>query len=463
MHTSTSLGRSDSIGSLAVRSARGWKSRAEGGRKRSAGATGKIGAIGQALQYGLSLFVLAGVAATAAEPALPVTRVSPAGEHVFFGYYDVPAVDPKTGRHLAHRVAFRDRLPTVADEAELGTYRLDGDGTFQPFAKTRAWNFQQGSMLQWLGDGTDRVFYNEVRPDGKDYRGVLHDLATGKRTHTDRALANVSRDGRWGIAIDFDRMHDFRPGYGYALRDDPRVEIMHPADDGVWVCDLRTGKSKLILSLAALYERVKGMSPLMEQKLLINHITFNPSASRLVLLLRNFPSAEPRPKGQPAWRTVVFTVARDGSDLRLLVPVGMASHYHWRDDATIVFYSDGPQGPQLYEITDAPTPRFVALDPAFFKRDGHCTYSADGRWMLYDSYPDAQRQQRLFVYDLQKRRGRELGQFYSMPAAISDFRCDLHPRWLPDGRISFDSTHERYRAFYLVDPRALLSSWGREP
>ncbi|MBI4623817.1 MAG: hypothetical protein HY736_11460, partial [Verrucomicrobia bacterium] len=326
MHTSTSLGHIDSVGSLAVRSTRGWIVKPGGGRPRGARTTGKIGAIGRALQYGLSSFVLAGVAATAAEPGMPVTRVSPASEHVFFGYYDVPAVDAASKRHLAHRVAFRDRLPTATDEAELGIYTLDGDGTFRPFAKTRAWNFQQGSMLQWLGDGTGRVFYNEVRSDGKGYRGALHDLATGKRAHTDRALANVSRDGRWGIAIDFDRMHDFRPGYGYALRDDPRADVLHPADDGVWVCDLRTGKSKLVLSLAALYERVKGMSPLMEQKLLINHITFNPSASRLILLLRNFPSAGPRPKGQPAWRTVVFTVARDGSDLRLLVPVGMASH-----------------------------------------------------------------------------------------------------------------------------------------
>jgi hypothetical protein len=229
------------------------------------------------------------------------------------------------------------------------------------------------------------------------------------------------------------------------------------------VCDLRTGKSRLVASLAALYERVKGTSPLVEEKLLINHITFNPSGTRFLMLLRNFPSSAPRPKGQPAWRTVVFTAARDGSDVRTLVPFGMASHYHWRDDRTVVLWSDGPQGAQLYEITDEPTPKFTALDPAFFKRDGHCSYSADGRWMLYDSYPDAQRQQRLYVYDLQKRRGRELGQFFSIQAEVTDIRCDLHPRWLPDGRVSFDSTHEGYRAFYVADLPAFLASWGQEP
>jgi hypothetical protein len=393
----------------------------------------------------------------AAELAVPVTRLSAAGEQVFFGYYDVPAVDAATGRHLAHRVPFRDRLPAAADEAELGTIALEGgERSFQPFATTRAWNFQQGSMLQWLGDGSGRVFYNEVAPDGRGYRGVLHDLASGRKAYTDRALANVSRDGRWGLAIDFDRMHDFRPGYGYALRDDPRQNVPHPADDGVWVCDLRTGRSRLVLSLAVLYERVKGVSPLVEQKLLINHITFNSSATRLVLLLRNFPPAEPRPKGQPAWRTTVFTVARDGTDPRLLVPFGLASHYHWRDDRVLVFWSDGPQGAQLYEITDESPPKFTILDRAFFPRDGHCSYSTDGRWLLYDSYPDTQRRQHLYVYDLVQRRGLELGAFHSPPVAVTDIRCDLHPRWLPGGRVSFDSTHEGFRGLYVADLRGVL-------
>jgi len=406
--------------------------------------------------------IAAAVAASAATTPDSAVRVSPADAQVFFGYYDLPAVDAATGRHLAHRVAFRDRLPTAADEIELGVIVLGGDGAFRPFAKTRAWNFQQGALLQWLGDGTGRVFYNDVRPAGGGYRGVLHDLKTDQRTFTDRALANVSRDGRWGLAVDFDRLHDFRPGYGYAAQDDPRAGVLHPADDGVWVCDLRTGKSRLVLSLAALHERVRTLSPLMEQKLLVNHLTFNPSASRFVLLLRNFPSPGPRPKGQSAWQTVVFTAARDGSDLRLLVPPGYASHYHWRDDATIVFHCDGPQGPQLYEITDAPTPRFFALDPAFFKRDGHCSYSTDGHWMLYDSYPDAAKKQHLYLYDLQKRRGRELGAFAALPVPVIDIRCDLHPRWLPDGRISFDSTHEGFRGFYLVDPRAVMKTWDQE-
>jgi hypothetical protein len=390
-----------------------------------------------------------------------ITRLSNAGLQMFFGYYDVAAVDHATGRHLAHRVDVRDRLPTAEDEAELGFVSLDGEGKFTVFARTKAWNFQQGAMLQWVGDGSGRVFFNEAAPDCRRARGVLLDIESGVRTYTDRGLVDLSDNGQWGLSVDFGRLYDFRPGYGYAIHDDPRQSELHPRDDGVWVCDLATGESKLVVSLAALHARVGSLSPFMQGKLLVNHLTFNPSASRFVFLLRNFPIPDaPRTPGS-RWRTTVLTAARDGSDIRILVPPGYASHYHWRDDSTIVFHCDGPQGRQLYEITDVAKPTFTAIDPGFFLRDGHCSYSADRRWMLYDTYPDENRQQHLVLYDLKERRGWTIGSFRSETVPIIDLRCDLHPRWLPDGRISFDSTHERFRGIYIADVRSWILPSGR--
>ena len=393
------------------------------------------------------------------DPDVKITRLSAANEQTFFAYYDLPAFDATTSRHLANRVPFRDRMPTADDTAELGT--IATAGKFEPFARTQAWNFQQGALLQWLGGASNRVFYNEINPARDGYRGVLHDLGTGARTYTDRALANLSRDGRWGLGVDFDRLHDFRPGYGYALRDDPHEKVPHPDDDGIWLCDLSTGRSHLILSLAAICAQVHHLAPELQMKLLINHITFNPSADRFIFLLRNFPPAKVPPTVKRAWRDVVLTADREGKNVRVLVAPGYASHYHWRDDTTLVFHSDGPQGPQLYEITDTATPKFTALDPAFFPKDGHCSYSPDGRWMLYDSYPDKEGMQHLYLYNLAAKKGVDLAAFAALPVPIVDIRCDLHPRWIDASRVSFDSTHEGCRGIYLADLRAVQERESR--
>lgn len=385
-------------------------------------------------------------------PPLParVRRISPELHSCFFGYYDVPAVDPSGRRHLVHRVAFRDRLPTARDPAELGWIESDRPGEIVTFATSHAWNFQQGAGLQWLGDGSSRIFYNHVRPDGTGYHGVLHDANARSHETTDRALAALSGDGRWGLGINFDRLYDFRPGYGYAATPDPHRDELHPADDGIWLCDLQSGRSELVLSLAQLHRLLAPLVSAFVGKLLVNHVSFNPTGERFLALIRNFPApdAPERPGGR--WTTALLTANRDGTEVRILV-VGYASHYHWRDTTTIACHCDGPAGVQLYELTDTPAPAFHALDPLFFERDGHVSYGPDRQQLLYDGYPDADGRQPLYVYNRGTRRAVSLGSFAALPVPLHDLRCDLHPRWIGGRAVSFDSTHGGQRSIYVID------------
>ena len=50
--------------------------------------------------------------------------------------------------------------------------------------------------------------------------------------------------------MDFRRLNDVRPGYGYAGLPDPHRDELAPKDAGIWRVDLATGKDELILSLA---------------------------------------------------------------------------------------------------------------------------------------------------------------------------------------------------------------------
>jgi hypothetical protein len=306
-------------------------------------------------------------------------------------------------------------------------------------------------MLQWMGHDGDRIAYNDFN-DADGFHSVVYsfgeDRITGKISWP---AASLSSDGRFALSVNFPRMFDFRPGYGYCNLPDKWRNEKQPADDGIYLVDLKNNSTRLILSLADIASAIKEFAPVAGEKLLVNHITFNPRGTRFLALVRNFPVIVPgAPDG--AWRTTLITAGRDGSDLRVLsTGICFASHYHWKNDDVFAVYCDGPQGMQLYETTDAGAGAFHAIDGAFFKKDGHCSYSPDKTQMLYDSYPDASRFQHLYIYDLKNRRGREIGAFHSPSANPIDIRCDLHPRWSPDGKhISFDSTHEGFRGIYLL-------------
>ena len=170
------------------------------------------------------------------------------GYHYFFGYYDMRATGA-SGKHLAHRVAFWNRLPTASDVAEIGYLE---NGRFYKFAETTAWNFQQGAMLQYHPYKENTVYYN-VCENGK-FMTVTHNYATGEKKYADRATACISPDGKWGLAINFGRIYDFRPGYGYAGFTDENSSVNAPENDGVFLVDMQTGKSTLLLRYSELYK-----------------------------------------------------------------------------------------------------------------------------------------------------------------------------------------------------------------
>jgi len=92
--------------------------------------------------------------------------------------------------------------------------------------------------------------------------------------------------------------------------------------------------------------------------------------------------------------------------------------------------------------------------------DGHCSYLPGNEWILNDSYPgQSERLRELHIYHLPSGRKVPLGSFYSVPEYTGEWRCDLHPRFSPDGRsVVIDSVHEgNRRQLYLVDISRIVS------
>ncbi len=68
------------------------------------------------------------------------------------------------------------------------------------------------------------------------------------------------------------------------------------------------------------------------------------------------------------------------------------------------------------------------------------------------------RLQELYLYDVARGQRSELGAFHSPDAYHEEWRCDLHPRFSPDGtRVVVDSAHGGDgRQMYLLELDTLI-------
>ena len=367
-------------------------------------------------------------------------RITPSDTHYFFGYFDKCPWNSK-GEHPVHRVPFAGRQPRFGEAAEIGVVH---DGKFDKAAETRAWCWQQGSMLQWFDD--DRLIYNDVEDDHHVAR-----LTDG--TVFSRPVYTLSNDRRYALSLNFSRLDVERPGYGYPGLYDPSQNLAFPDDDGVFLMDLNSGENKLVVSLKRLVNEFWGLGANSAMNW-VNHLTFSPDGRRIAFIHRYRTFG---PGGIRSYVTRMFTANRDGSGLWMLPIDFHASHYTWSSNDELIVYSRLPYGGDQYRIytVGQEETRIVARDR--LPRNGHCSYSPDGKLLLTDSYtkPDGCRE--LVVYNERKDERYTLGYFYS-PDILQCTRCDLHPRWSADGkRISFDSFHEKYRGTYVIDlPEEIL-------
>ena len=380
--------------------------------------------------------------------ASEIKIITPKDEYFyFFGYYDVRATGAN-GRHLCHRTTFMDRIPEADDVCELGYLE---DGKFVKFAETRAWNFQQGAMLEYHPTKENTVFYNTIM-NGK-FVTAIHNIESGEIRYADRPSATHSHDGKYALSVNFGRIFAFRKGYGYAGAVDEYADVCVPEDDGVFYVDLETGKSRLLVS----YRDLLAESGFRDnEKVLVNHITLCPSADKYVMLVR---AMWENGKG---WDTSMMVGDLSGG-LKTLLYRTYVSHYYWLSPDTIVAHTtlDGDKTRALYTV-DAHTGKTEAVKSFFFESgrrssDIHCSLSPDGRYIVGDGYPvDGYRP--LLSIDLKTGKSKIILEAKSPDPAHPDIRCDLHARFVYNGEyVSFDTTADDGRREVAIFPIKYLA------
>ena len=155
----------------------------------------------------------------------------------FFGFHDKVPWSPDNSRILAHKIG-NQKTSKCLGELEVG-YFDENLMEFTSIASTQAWNWQQGSMLQWVDD--QRIIFNHW--NGRKNVAKLINLEDDSSKELDRPISIVSRCGTFALSFSFDRLGIGMPGYGYQNRDDHSAFDLEPEDNGMHLYNFNKNSS----------------------------------------------------------------------------------------------------------------------------------------------------------------------------------------------------------------------------
>lgn len=392
----------------------------------------------------------------------PVRTITQGPKFHWFGYYDKLQFDPTNRFVLSNQVSFEHRTPKADDAIQVGMVDTAEKDRWIELGESRSWGWQQGCMLQWIPGSKDQVIWN----DRKDDRFVSHVLNTntGKKRTLESPIYTVANNGEFALSADFARIQVMRPGYGYVGLPDKNQHNVAPKDSGIFKVDLGSGKSELILSLADVAEIPYRGEKLTNVKHYFNHLLVSPDSRRFIALHRWRKYDAANDKTQGGFITRMITANVDGSDVFVLDPSGYTSHFIWRDAEHVCMWTRPDGKNSAFYLYKDKTRKVEIVGKDVMTLNGHNTYlpTADNQWILNDTYPDRNRNQKPYLFHVPSGKAFPLGEFRLDPKYQGEWRCDTHPRSSNDGRtICIDSPHlGKGRQLHLIDVGEILDSVG---
>ncbi len=398
------------------------------------------------------------------ETFVPCRQITHGPAHHWFGYYDKQEFDPSDRFVLGNQVSFEGRGPTADDEIAVGYVDTAENDSWTEIGRSRSWGWQQGCMLQWVGTSGREVMWNDR--EGERFVCRIYDVQTQRVRTIPRPIYTLSADGRIGLSLDFSRLDNLRPGYGYEGLTDMHVADHSPHEDGIWRVDMASGHSELIFSNgdAASIHWPDGDKHSQAWHY-FNHLLINPVGTRFIFLHRYRPAFDPTTLSfEGNFITRMFTANIDGSDPYVLDPSGMTSHFIWKDNHTVTMFTKPiglPAG--FYEMVDQ-SDEIRRVGETKMLVNGHNTYlpAPYDQWILNDTYPDPKTfRQTVYLYHPPSDRRVDLGHFPSPAAYRGEWRCDTHPRCSTSGHhVVIDSPHAGGRQLHWLDIKDLMAKLG---
>jgi len=373
-----------------------------------------------------------------------IIKISPDDNmEYFFGYYDKSPWDGSDQYMLSLRVRSTCKAVAPNDEvAEIVIFDTHDNNSYRVLGETRAWNVQQGCMLQWLGDDyKTKIIYNDFR-DG-EYCSVVLNVLTGAEKVYPFPVYSVAANGEFALSLDFSRLHRLGKGYGYSNLEDLTAHEKIPDGAAIWKLDLNTGEVISVLRYSD-FSAFETRPEMLDAEHKVNHILISPNSERFMVLHRWF-------KNKRMYSRLV-TANVDGSGMYNLSDDDMVSHCFWKNNEEIVAYGRKCADGDGYYLMRDQGDEYEKIWPTLLM-DGHPSFAPAVGKAVTDTYPNRARVSDLYVIRLGDGEDqiKRVARTFSPFKYDNQLRCDLHPRWNRGGsKICVDATFEGGRGLYVV-------------
>lgn len=377
-------------------------------------------------------------------------QLTPKESHHFFGYYGISPWSQNERYFVCLETDFHNHMPRFGETARILILDLK-DHQSRIIAETRAWNYQQGTMLHWLpSDPNSKIIFNDTK--GKYVFSRILDIKTGEERTLPMGINAIGNNKNIAVCLNFKRLRKCRKVVSYPC-ETKHIKESHPSDDGIFIMDLETGEYNLIITYDEIWrahEKTRNMSKIkwFGRKLWFNHPVLNFSDSRLFFLSRY--RAFLRYLISSMW-----TIDINGDDLYCLVDYGnKLSHFSWMSDEDIMVTMriEGREHRSYVILKDKENAKRIFAEE-ILKRDGHPALSPDKSMLATDTYP-IQKKRHVLLCDLLQDpvEIREVASFTTDKLSFSQLRCDPHPRWNHTGdKFCYDGLGKNGRQVYVID------------
>lgn len=361
-------------------------------------------------------------------------------EESFFGYYDkCPQLDDNIISYVTSL-----RTTNLPSDSQPLRIVLSSPLCQKTVALSTCYNWQQGCRAHWIDK--DFLIYNDFDPVRNFFCSKLFSVSEECVKAVYDYPVQDSYFDKFYLSINYRRLMSLRPDYGY--RNLPPLQDKELADlknDGIVYVDMKSNKVRMLHTLDEIVKYdLKADSQDCYHK--VNHLMINRDGSGFIFIHRYYKSG----------RRFDRLMYSNFNSLHTLVDENMVSHCCWIDEDRIIAYLTHNEKAGFY-ILRISTNEIIECEEInkLDLGDGHPTVFND--WVVFDTYPDKSRMQKLFLYNIKTRGLKCLLEVYHPLVFNAETRCDLHPRFALDGKkIFFDSVYSGKRMHCSINMSFLV-------